>query len=140
MPFALLIIGTVLLVAGVRNSQDVLFSTVKGDFTGSNNFLYWFVAIILIGSIGYVPKLKPISTGFLTLVIVSLFLSKGGFFQQFSTAISSTSAGSLLQAPSSSAPANTAAQTAAQNLQNLENQLAPYLTQSQAGVPFGASQ
>lgn len=97
MPFALLLIGFVLLISGVKNTQDTLFSTVKGDFTGQDNFIYWFVAIIIIGAVGYIPKLKPISTMFLALVIVVLFLKKGnasgiggGFFQQFSSALGST--------------------------------------------------
>jgi hypothetical protein len=97
MPFALLILGILLLVAGVRNTQDVLFALFKGDFVGQDNFIFWFLAIVLIGALGYIPKLKPISTAFLGLVIVVLFLKKGsssgtggGFFAQFTQAISGT--------------------------------------------------
>jgi len=97
MPFALLLVGLVLLISGVKNTQDTLFSTVKGDFTGTDNFIYWFVAIIIIGAVGYIPKLKPVSTAFLALVIVVLFLKKGnstglggGFFAQATAALGST--------------------------------------------------
>lgn len=46
---------------------------------------------MLIGAIGYIPKLKPISTAFLALVIVVLFLKKGtGFFAQLTTGLGST--------------------------------------------------
>ena len=91
MPFALLFIGVVLLVAGVRNTQDQLFTLVKGDFTGQNNFLFWVVSLLAIGAVGYIPKLKPISTAFLALVIVILFLSKGqGFFTRFNQALGLT--------------------------------------------------
>ncbi len=97
MPFALLIIGVVLLVAGVRGSQDKLFDLLRGDFTGEANFIYWMTAILVIGAAGYIPRLKPISTGFLALVIVVLFLKKGdptgaggGFFTQFTSAIGTT--------------------------------------------------
>jgi hypothetical protein len=97
-PFALLLVGLVLLISGVKNTQDTLFTTVKGDFSGPDNFIYWFVAIMIIGAIGYVPKLKPISTGFLALVIVVLFLKKGnatgvggGLFAQLTSALGSTS-------------------------------------------------
>jgi hypothetical protein len=100
MPFALLLVGLMLLIAGVKNTQDTLFSTVKGDLTGRDNFIYWFVAIIIIGALGYIPKLKPISTAFLALVIVVLFLKKGsttglggGFFSQFTSALGSTNSG-----------------------------------------------
>lgn len=97
MPFALLIIGIWLLVSGVRNTQDMLFALLKGDFTGQDNFIFWLIAILIIGAIGYVPKLKPISTGFLVLIILVLFLKKGsstglggGFFSQFISGISTT--------------------------------------------------
>lgn len=97
MPFALLVVGILLLVAGVRNTQDTLFSLVKGDFSGPDNFIFWFLAIVLIGALGYIPKLKPISTAFLGLVVLVLFLKKGqaggfggGFFQQFTQALNAT--------------------------------------------------
>jgi hypothetical protein len=110
MPFALLFVGLLLLIAGVKNTQDTLFTTVKGDFQGSNNFIYWFVAIMIIGGLGYIPKLKPISTAFLALVIIVLFLKKGdatglggGFFAQATAALGSTSGASV------STPASTVA-------------------------------
>jgi putative exporter of polyketide antibiotics len=90
MPFALLIIGIVLIVAATRNTQDNLFTLVKGDFTGPNNFLYWVVAIVAIGMLGYIPRLKPFSTAFLVLIGVVILLSHKGFFAQFQEQISST--------------------------------------------------
>jgi hypothetical protein len=83
MPFVLLIAGIVLLIAAVRDSQCQLYGLIQGDFTGDNNFITWFLAILVIGAIGYVPKLKPVSDAFLILVIIVLFLRKGtGFFSQ----------------------------------------------------------
>jgi putative exporter of polyketide antibiotics len=91
MPFALAIIGIALLVAGVRNTQDKLFSLIKGDFSGQNNFIFWMVSIFAIGAVGYIPKFKPVSMAFLTLVIVVLFLKRGtGFFAQATSALNST--------------------------------------------------
>jgi hypothetical protein len=87
MPFALLIIGVFLLVSAIRGTHQTLFGLVQADFTGQNNFVYWFLAILIIGAIGYIPKLKSVSVVFMVLVIMVLFLSKGGFFQQFTTAI-----------------------------------------------------
>lgn len=88
MAFVLLIIGMTLLVAGVQNTQGDLFKLLRGDFSA---FIWWFVAIFLIGAVGYVEKLKPLSNMFMGLVILVLFLSKGkGFFPQFSSALSST--------------------------------------------------
>lgn len=109
MPFALAIIGIVLVVAGVRNKQDQLFSLVKGDFTGPNNYIFWMLSIFAIGAIGYIPRLKPISTGFLALIIVVLFLKKGqGFFAQLGQAVSTTTT------------VQPSAQTATQPLPNLQ--------------------
>lgn len=117
MPFALLIIGIILLVAAVRDSQDDLFKLVKGDFTGPNNFVFWVVSLLIIGAVGYIPKLKPISVGFLTLVLLVLFLSRGnpqnatsgGFFEKFTAAIKGTQSTSTASAPAT-------AQTVSDNL------------------------
>jgi hypothetical protein len=100
MPFALLIVGLILLVSAVRDSQDDLFTLVKGDFSGQGNFVFWVVSLLVIGGLGYIPKLKPISDGFLVLVLLVLFLTKGnpkqpgsgGFFEKFSAALKSTTA------------------------------------------------
>jgi hypothetical protein len=99
MSFVLLIIGGILLIASVRGTQDSLFALAKGDFTGSNNFIYWTLSILIIGAVGYIPKLKPISVAFLTLVIIVLVLSKGdptkaggGFFTKFFGQVGSTQA------------------------------------------------
>jgi len=100
MPFALLIVGAFLLIAAVRGTTDGpsgLFALVAGDFTGSPNFTFWIVAILLIGAIGYIQKIKPVSDAMLVLVILVLFLSKGnpsamggGFFTQFTNALNTT--------------------------------------------------
>lgn len=97
MPFVLLIVGVYLVTAGIRGTQDTAFSLIKGDFTGTDNFIYWLAALLIIGALGYIPKVKPISTALLVLVIVVLFLKKGntqglggGFFTQFTNALGTT--------------------------------------------------
>jgi hypothetical protein len=90
MPFTLLAIGLVLLVAAVRNTQDDLFALVKGDFTGQKNFVYWILAFLVVGAIGRIPKLKPFSNAFLVLIIIVIFISNKGFFAKFQEAIGST--------------------------------------------------
>lgn len=138
MPFALLIIGIVLLVAGVRGTQSTLFGLLQGDFTGQNNFFYWFAAIVIIGMIGYIPKLKPISTAFLVLVVMVLFLSKGnpqgsggGLFTQLTSALKIPSSTSATQTSQSLGQQ----MTAAQNQQTtIYNGLAANLQQSAVGL------
>jgi len=91
MPFVLIISGTVLLIAAIRNTQQSLFYLMANDFTGKNNFVYWFLSILIIGAVGYIPRAKPISDGFLILVILALFLRKGtGFFDMFNRQIGYT--------------------------------------------------
>ena len=98
MPIAFIVIGVVFLVAAVRgtvsdyNGNPGLITLLKGDFTGSDNFLIWLVAIWIIGAIGYIPGFKPLSNAFLVLFLVVLFLSNKGFFQQFQTQINTTAA------------------------------------------------
>lgn len=96
MPFVLILAGVVLIISAVRNTQQQLFYLLALDFTGPNNFIFWFLSILVIGALGYIPKAKPLSDGFLILVILVLFLKKGqsgrggGFFEQFQRQISST--------------------------------------------------
>lgn len=88
MPFALLFVGILLVVSGVRGKQDDLFKLLKSDFTGdgtfSHSFVAWLVAIGVIGGLGYFKAIRPIANAFLVLVILVLFLSNKGFFSQFS--------------------------------------------------------
>lgn len=90
MPFFLAIVGIVLLVAAIRGQVGTLFGLIKSDFTGSGNFLYWVVAILALGSIGYVKKLQPVSDALLALVLVVFTLSNKGFFNQFMQGLSAT--------------------------------------------------
>jgi hypothetical protein len=101
MAFALIIIGLILVVSTVRNTQDDLVQLVKGDFTGQANFVWWIVVLLIIGAVGYIQKLKPLSDAFLVLLLLVLFLKRGnpgtpsgGFFNQFLTAIKGTGSSS----------------------------------------------
>lgn len=109
MPFFLLIVGLMLITVAVRNTQDVFVTLISSDFSGPGNFLYWVAALLLFGLVGYVPKLKPVSDGFLVLILLALVLSRGnpkfnaqgGFFGQLQSALKGTTKG----APGSSATA-----------------------------------
>lgn len=96
MAIVLLIIGAIMVTAAVRNTVatngavEGLGPLLAGDFTGQNNYVYWLIAIFVIGAIGYIPSAKNFSNVFLVLIIVALFLSNGGFFAQFQSAISGT--------------------------------------------------
>ncbi len=126
MAFALLIIGAVMLVAAVRGTTDGptgLWGLLKADLTGQNNFIFWLVAILVIGAVGYIPKLKPVSVAFLTLVVLVLFLAKGnpsgvggGFFQQFFTGLNAAPASTAAPATTVIGPGSTSLPPATINL------------------------
>lgn len=86
MPFFLLIIGAIFLVAAVRGNQDDLIKLIKDDFSGSNNFIYWVMAIVIISMLGYIKSLKPVSDAFLGLIILVIIVAsykKGDLISSF---------------------------------------------------------
>lgn len=95
MPILFGLFGLILIVAGVRGrvaqGDPSLVSLVKDDFTGNDPFWKWMLAILLIGAIGYIPNLRPISRAFMTLVIVVFALSNKGLFTQLQSVFQSTS-------------------------------------------------
>jgi len=146
MPFALIIIGTVLLISSAKNTQSQLYALLAGDFTGPNNFIYWMVSILIIGAVGYIPKLKPLSVGFMTLVIIVLFLKRGnpqgvggGVFQQFTQALGTTQTATPQTAASGSSSGgssllNSSILPAQSSLTNLLSS-APSLAPSPSPIP-----
>lgn len=88
MPFALLTIGILLIITAYNNTQDVLASQLKKDFSGTTGFVYWIAAIFVVGALGYIKPLEPVSRAFLALILVVLFLTHQGVFQQFNAALS----------------------------------------------------
>jgi hypothetical protein len=67
-----LLIGIVIIVAAVRNSQGALFTALETDVP---KFVVWAAAIIAVGTIGAVPGLKPASRYLLALVVVVIIVN-----------------------------------------------------------------
>ena len=92
MPFILVFAGILLIVAGVQNTQGQLFALLKQDFApNSQSFWPWILAIAVIGGIGYIRPLRPITTPFFILVVLALLLANGGFFSKLQSAFTSGS-------------------------------------------------
>ena len=87
MQFALIFIGLVFVVTGVRGTQNELAEELRDDLVGSGNFIYWVISIMLIGSLGYIDALRTFSRYFLALVLLSIVLANRGFFDNFMKAI-----------------------------------------------------
>lgn len=66
-----LLIGVVLIVAAIRDTHTVLFSSLTQDLPP---FMVWGAAVFAVGAIGWIPGLSPVSRGLLALVLVVIVL------------------------------------------------------------------
>ena len=67
-----IIVGAILIVAAIRNSQQTLFSALGQDVPA---FIVWGAAILAVGVIGYVRPLKGASDAMLVLIVTVLILN-----------------------------------------------------------------
>lgn len=89
MPFALVFIGMLLVISGFQNTYGQLGAQVQKDFTGPGNFIYWIIAIGVVGALGYVKDLEKLSRLVMGLLIVVMVLANRGFFAQLNPALQS---------------------------------------------------
>jgi hypothetical protein len=87
MPFALVLIGLILVITAARDTHREFGALIADDFTGQGNFFYWIVSILVIGSIGYYKPARAFSNSFLFLVALSMFIANRGFFAKLQEAI-----------------------------------------------------
>jgi hypothetical protein len=90
MPFIFIGSGLVLVLVGLNGDPAKLYSLIAADFQGPNSFIYWLLAILILGALGYIKGLEQLSKLFLILVLIVLFLDNGGFFQQFQDFLKTT--------------------------------------------------
>lgn len=90
MPLFLIGSGIVLVFVGLNGNAGQLYGLIASDFSGPNSFVYWMLAIIVLGALGYIKGLENFSKAFLILVLLVLFLDNGGFFQQFQAFLKTT--------------------------------------------------
>jgi len=88
MPFVLLIVGVLFLVVAIQGTQGTAFQMLKGEFTGSNSFVVFASAIIILGALAYIRPIRPIAFGMIALVLLAMVLAnKGGFFTSLNNAL-----------------------------------------------------
>jgi hypothetical protein len=92
MPFVLIFVGLVLVIAAIEGTEQALGAQLKKDFSGQGSFLLWAAAIVAVGSIGYVPELKKFSDTFLVLLLVSLLFSNPAALGNIASEIQSAAA------------------------------------------------
>lgn len=146
MPFALAIIGALLMVTSIRGTSSNLFKLVAGDI-GSATYLNWAIVIFVVGGAGYIKSLQKVSVMFMGLIILVLLIVNRGFFTQFMAAVQAGS-GACSLAPSDlglsspTAGAQAASQNDQQNMNTLLGNLGlPGLNYGQNwSIPQAASQ
>lgn len=85
-PLILIAVGIALLIAAMRGTlqgtsdNPGLLDLLYADFVGPGNFFAWVVAIGLVGAVGYIKPLRPVSDAFMVLIIIVFLLAanKGG--------------------------------------------------------------
>jgi hypothetical protein len=89
MPFALLLIGLLIIVTSIRGTQGDLWNLLYKDVAGTDKtpgFVVWLAAVIAIAWMGYYKPLQTPSRMLLGLVVLSIFLANGGVFKKLSDA------------------------------------------------------
>lgn len=103
MPFVLLAVGILFVVVAVKGTQGDFYALLKSEFVGSNSFIPWIAAIVVLGLAGYIKPIRPVTHAFLVLVILVMILANGGkVFGQFNQAVSNPVAPSGGASPTSS--------------------------------------
>lgn len=87
MPFVLFLLGVLFLIVAVRGTQDQFFALLKGEFSGTNNFLVWILAIVILGMIGYIKPIRPVAHSMIGLIILVMIVANKGIFARFNEAV-----------------------------------------------------
>lgn len=83
MPFVFVVVGIGLVVVAIRGTQATAFQLLQSEFSGPNSFIKWALAIFILGGLGYVPVIRPVTRAMLLLVLLVIFLKNGtGLFDK----------------------------------------------------------
>lgn len=86
MPIIAIVIGALLVSAGLRGKQTELYKLVVDDIAGRNSFLPWIGVFGLIYLLGKLGPLERVANAFAVLLIAVLLLTSGrGFFDQLTS-------------------------------------------------------
>jgi hypothetical protein len=89
MPFALLIVGALLIITAIRGTYGDLGTQLSSDLvgSGSKSFLVWIAAIAAVGALGYSTTLRTPSRLLLALIFLGILISNHGFFANLTSAV-----------------------------------------------------
>jgi hypothetical protein len=89
MPYALVIIGLLMIITGINNTYSQFASQLSKDFSGSKSFIVWVMALGSVGALGYIKDLRQFSHYFMALILISMILANKGVFGQLQAALKS---------------------------------------------------
>ncbi len=87
MPLFFLLIGILFLVLARNGTQGEFEQLLKSEFTGSQSFVVWASALVLLGLVGFFKPVRPIADAMIGLIILVLILHNKGVFAQFNAAL-----------------------------------------------------
>lgn len=94
MPFALTLVGLLLVITGFQDTYKQFGTLVRGDFSGSGggNFLFWGASVAVVGGLGYIKSLESFSRVFMGLIlfilIIAIYKKNPNVFSNISAGIS----------------------------------------------------
>jgi hypothetical protein len=116
MALIIILIAAILIVAAIRDSQGDLFNALGQDVPA---FVVWGAAIFLVGAIGFIKPLKPVSQGLLVLILLVIVVNN------YQAIITGITAGSQIGAGAASAPSNNASPAGSTTQTNIATSSVP---------------
>lgn len=84
MAVVLILIALILIVAAMKGQTarvtEILQSDLQAGFSSVNQFGAWLVVILILSAVGSYKPLKPVSDGFIVLILIVFLLRNQGFF------------------------------------------------------------
>lgn len=87
MALAILFIGILLVASGIKGTEHELGAQLADDLTGTDGFLIWLGAIVLLGLISKIPGFETPSKYFLALVLVAVLLNNSSLIANLQSAL-----------------------------------------------------
>ena len=82
MPFVLISIGSIIAYLDYMGTGNLKAAgnLLKAElFTNNPPYYKWLGALVIVGLIGYIPELQPVSMAFLVLILLAIILSKSHY-------------------------------------------------------------
>jgi hypothetical protein len=91
MIYAILLVGLAMVTSGMRGTGHELGAQLQTDMLGKGGFVPWIIAVLTIGSLGFIAPLRTTSRYLIALLAVVLVVRNGGIWQQAQTALTDAS-------------------------------------------------